>query len=251
MTATERPPLREAPAWDLVLKRNYMERLKRDKFPLDIREELPRLIEQGYEQASEEDIVRFQWWGLYHDKPKVGTFMLRVKIAGGVLSPPSCGPSGTSPPATARATGSSPPARTSSCTTWSCPTSRTSSPPWNRTASPPPGAAGTRCATSPPAPWPGSTPRSCSTPPPSPRRRPSTSTATGSTATSPASTRSPSPAAPTSATSPRCTASPSSAPSTRDRRATPCASAGASPPPPVSPATWRSSSPGTRPSGAC
>ncbi|HEX2326201.1 MAG TPA: nitrite/sulfite reductase, partial [Chloroflexota bacterium] len=88
MTATERPPLREAPAWELVLKRNYMERLKRDKFPLDIREELPQLIEQGYEQASEEDIVRFQWWGLYHDKPKVGTFMLRVKIAGGVLSPP-------------------------------------------------------------------------------------------------------------------------------------------------------------------
>jgi ferredoxin-nitrite reductase len=88
MTTTERPPLREAPAWELVLKRNYMERLKRDKFPLDIREELPQLIEQGYEQASEEDIVRFQWWGLYHDKPKVGTFMLRVKIAGGVLSPP-------------------------------------------------------------------------------------------------------------------------------------------------------------------
>jgi sulfite reductase beta subunit-like hemoprotein len=88
MTATERPPLREAPAWELVLKRNYMERLKRDKFPLDIREELPQLIQQGYEQASEEDIVRFQWWGLYHDKPKVGTFMLRVKIAGGVLSPP-------------------------------------------------------------------------------------------------------------------------------------------------------------------
>lgn len=82
-----RPPLKEAPSWELVLKRNFVERLKREKFPLTIREELPRLIEEGYERVSEDDVVRLQWWGLYHDKPKVGTFMLRVKIAGGVLQP--------------------------------------------------------------------------------------------------------------------------------------------------------------------
>jgi ferredoxin-nitrite reductase len=70
-----------------VLKRNYVERLKREKFPLQVRDELPRLIEEGYERVSEEDVVRLQWWGLYHDKPKIGTFMLRVKIAGGVLEP--------------------------------------------------------------------------------------------------------------------------------------------------------------------
>ena len=35
----------------------------------------------------EEDIVRLQWWGLYHDKPKIGTFMLRVKIPSGILAP--------------------------------------------------------------------------------------------------------------------------------------------------------------------
>src|SRR5206468_1393691 len=29
---------------------------------------------------------RLKWWGLYHDKPKIGTFMLRVKIPGGILS---------------------------------------------------------------------------------------------------------------------------------------------------------------------
>lgn len=82
----ERPPLKEAPPWDLVLRRNFVERLKREKFPLEIRDELPRLIEEGYERISEDDVVRLQWWGLYHDKPKVGTFMMRVKIAGGVLS---------------------------------------------------------------------------------------------------------------------------------------------------------------------
>jgi sulfite reductase beta subunit-like hemoprotein len=73
--------------WDLVYKRNSVERIKRDKPPLLIREELPALVAQGYERMLEEDVVRLQWWGLYHDKPKIGTFMLRVKIPNGVLSP--------------------------------------------------------------------------------------------------------------------------------------------------------------------
>src|SRR5438094_5255547 len=76
-----------APTWETVYERNSVERIKRDKPPLGIREELPALIAAGYERMPEEDIVRLQWWGLYHDKPKIGTFMLRVKIAGGVLSP--------------------------------------------------------------------------------------------------------------------------------------------------------------------
>jgi ferredoxin-nitrite reductase len=75
------------PTWDLVLKRNPVERLKRDKAPLGIRDELPALIAAGYENVPEEDIVRLQWWGLYHDKPKVGTFMLRVKLPSGYLTP--------------------------------------------------------------------------------------------------------------------------------------------------------------------
>ncbi len=50
-------------------------------------DELPALIAAGYEDVDEEDIVRLKWWGLYHDKPKIGTFMLRVKIPGGIVSP--------------------------------------------------------------------------------------------------------------------------------------------------------------------
>ena len=76
-----------APDWDLVYKRNSVERIKRDKPPLLIRDELPALVAQGYERMQEEDIVRLQWWGLYHDKPKIGTFMLRVKIPSGILTP--------------------------------------------------------------------------------------------------------------------------------------------------------------------
>ena len=77
----------DAPTIELVLKRNSIERLKREKRPFDVVDELPDLITRGYEDISEEDMVRFQWYGLYHDKPKVGTFMMRVKVPSGILSP--------------------------------------------------------------------------------------------------------------------------------------------------------------------
>src|SRR6266568_2800908 len=73
--------------WELVLKRNPVERLKQEKSPLGILGELPALIADGYERMAEEDMVRLKWWGLYHDKPKVGTFMLRIKLPGGLLTP--------------------------------------------------------------------------------------------------------------------------------------------------------------------
>ncbi len=83
MSAREAVPV----DWELVLKRNPVERLKREKAPLGIRDELPALIAQGYENVAEEDVVRLQWWGLYHDKPKIGTFMLRIKVPAGKLAP--------------------------------------------------------------------------------------------------------------------------------------------------------------------
>jgi ferredoxin-nitrite reductase len=80
---------REAPDWELVLKRNNIERLKREKFPLEIVNEIPELAERNYLDISEEDMVRFQWWGLYHDKPKVGSFMMRIKVphGSGIFTP--------------------------------------------------------------------------------------------------------------------------------------------------------------------
>jgi sulfite reductase beta subunit-like hemoprotein len=77
----------EAITREQVLKRNSIERLKADKFPLDILAEFPELATRNYETVAEEDIVRLQWYGLYHDKPKTGFFMMRIKIAGGVLTP--------------------------------------------------------------------------------------------------------------------------------------------------------------------
>ena len=80
-------PKREPPKWDLVLKRNSVERLKRELFPTELWGQWNRLAETSYEKLPEEDIVRLQWYGLYHDKPKIGTFMMRVKIPGGRLTP--------------------------------------------------------------------------------------------------------------------------------------------------------------------
>lgn len=77
---------RAAPDWDLVLRRNNVERLKREKFPLEIVNDIDALAQRNYLDISEEDMVRFQWYGLYQDKPKVGYFMLRIKAPSGILS---------------------------------------------------------------------------------------------------------------------------------------------------------------------
>lgn len=79
--------LQSDPTWDLVLKRNYIERLKQQKNPEQIIKELPQLSTCGYEAIPEEDIVRMHWWGIFHDKPKIGNFCLRVKVPGGILKP--------------------------------------------------------------------------------------------------------------------------------------------------------------------
>lgn len=77
----------EEPTWELVRKRNFVERMKHEKGGLAVIHDLPAMIEAGYEAVPEEDFVRMQWYGLYHDKPKIGHFMLRVKTPGGVLTP--------------------------------------------------------------------------------------------------------------------------------------------------------------------
>ena len=78
---------RPAPDWEQVYRRNFLERLKRDRPPVEVRTELPDLIDRGYEAIPEEDMVRLHWWGIAHDKPKIGTFMVRIKVPGGLLTP--------------------------------------------------------------------------------------------------------------------------------------------------------------------
>ncbi len=78
----EQRPLTE----EEVLRRNSVERLKREKHPYDVLADVPRFIEIPLQEIPEEDILRLQWYGVYHDKPKIGSFMLRVKIPNGILT---------------------------------------------------------------------------------------------------------------------------------------------------------------------
>jgi len=83
-----RAPRRQAPlTWEEVLNRNSVEKIKKEKLPFDLIDEIPQLVATPYEAIPEDDILRLQWWGLYHDKPKIGQFMMRVKLAGGLVTP--------------------------------------------------------------------------------------------------------------------------------------------------------------------
>jgi len=73
--------------WEEVRRRNSVERIKHEKQPYDLIDELPELVKTPYEEIDEDDVLRMQWWGLYHDKPKVGDFMMRAKLPGGVVTP--------------------------------------------------------------------------------------------------------------------------------------------------------------------
>lgn len=74
-------------SWELVYKRNKVERLKHEKDPLDVVDELPEFIDRGYESIPEDDIVRLYWHGIVHDKPKIGKFMIRLKVPCGITTP--------------------------------------------------------------------------------------------------------------------------------------------------------------------
>jgi sulfite reductase beta subunit-like hemoprotein len=78
--------VKPAPTWETILKRNSVERLKHELFPTELATQWERVAETSYEKLPEEDVVRLQWFGLYHDKPKVGSFMMRIKIPSGILS---------------------------------------------------------------------------------------------------------------------------------------------------------------------
>src|SRR5260370_26511962 len=81
-------PRKEPQSWEMVRKRNSVERLKHELFPTELTSQWDRLVGTSYEKLPEEDIVRLQWFGMYHDKPKICTFMLRIKFPSRILRAP-------------------------------------------------------------------------------------------------------------------------------------------------------------------
>lgn len=72
---------------DEVLRRNFVERIKKDRAPYDLAADYGRIATTPYEDVPEEDMLRLQWHGLYHDKPKTGFMMMRIKLPNGILTP--------------------------------------------------------------------------------------------------------------------------------------------------------------------
>ncbi|MDR4462289.1 MAG: ferredoxin--nitrite reductase [Nitrospirales bacterium] len=62
---------------------NKIEVLKADKDGLDIKEDIARYAELGWEAIPDEDIQRLKWYGLFLRNPTPGYFMIRVRIPGG------------------------------------------------------------------------------------------------------------------------------------------------------------------------
>src|SRR5947208_16262991 len=86
-STTELKPAKETPA-------QRVERIKREKAPLSIMDDIRRYSRDGFSSISNEDLtVRFRAWGLYTQGDGRGTrgeempfFMMRVRTPNGFLT---------------------------------------------------------------------------------------------------------------------------------------------------------------------
>jgi len=65
---------------------NGYEVIKSEKNPMGILDELDELLVDGTEELSKPDLERMRWAGLFYRRRVPGTFMVRVRTPGGVLS---------------------------------------------------------------------------------------------------------------------------------------------------------------------
>lgn len=68
-----------------ALSQNRMERIKVERHPLEVLADLERYARQGWEAIPADDLERLKWYGLFHRHKAPGTFMLRVRVPGGIL----------------------------------------------------------------------------------------------------------------------------------------------------------------------
>jgi len=75
----------EAPVASVKLTK--MERIKKEKNPFEVWDDIERYAITGFETIHPDDFDRFKWYGLYTQRPQeAGYFMLRVKIPNGDLT---------------------------------------------------------------------------------------------------------------------------------------------------------------------
>lgn len=69
-----------------MARKNVMEEIKAQKDGLDIWQDIEGWAKTGYDTVNPEWWDLFKWYGLYRQRPNDGYFMLRIKIAGGLLT---------------------------------------------------------------------------------------------------------------------------------------------------------------------
>ena len=69
------------------LKLNKIEKVKQAKDGLDVKQELEKFAQMGWEALDEGDlVVRLKWLGIFHRPVTPGKFMLRLRTPNGILS---------------------------------------------------------------------------------------------------------------------------------------------------------------------
>ena len=69
------------------VKLNKMERIKKEKNPFEVWDDIERYALSGFESIAPDDFDRFKWYGLYTQRPQDdGYFMLRIKVPNGDLT---------------------------------------------------------------------------------------------------------------------------------------------------------------------
>ncbi len=67
---------------------NKIEALKSERDGLDVTEDLIRFAREGWRTIGDDDKERLKWVGVFHRKPTPGHFMMRIRMANGLVTAP-------------------------------------------------------------------------------------------------------------------------------------------------------------------
>jgi ferredoxin-nitrite reductase len=65
---------------------NKIEALKAERDGLDVTEDLVRFAHEGWRTIADDDKERLKWVGVFHRKPTPGHFMMRIRMANGIVT---------------------------------------------------------------------------------------------------------------------------------------------------------------------
>src|SRR5713101_5921828 len=65
---------------------NKIEALKAERDGLDVTEDLVRFAREGWRTIADDDKERLKWVGVFHRKPTPGHFMMRIRMANGIVT---------------------------------------------------------------------------------------------------------------------------------------------------------------------